>query len=165
MDNRGECVTAHLTKEQRALAHRLRRKGYSLRRIARDIGLNSPGGVQHVLLGQKREGREVTWSPRARRLTLDEREEIALGLRAGESMRSLARRLSRALDDRPGGESERRRAGLPHLAVPRPGEGTGPTPQDEEVERPDAVCHSDDVAREVLVAPGDRRATETRAPR
>ncbi len=89
-------MTAHLTKEQRALAHRLRSEGYSLRRIARDIGLTSPGGVQQVLVGQKREGREDVWHPRDGRLTLEEREEIALGLRAGESMRSIARRLSRA---------------------------------------------------------------------
>ena len=89
-------MTAHLTKEQRALAHRLRREGHSLRSIARDIGLRSPGGVTLVLSGQRREGREDVWRPREGRLSLEEREEISLGLRAGESMRSIACRLGRA---------------------------------------------------------------------
>ncbi len=89
-------MTAHLTKEQRTLAHRLRREGHSLRSIARDIGLASPSGVKLVLAGQRREKREQGWVPREGGLSLEEREEIALGLRAGESLSSIARRLGRA---------------------------------------------------------------------
>ena len=89
-------MAAHFTGEQRALAHRLRERGDSLREIAKQIGSSSPGHVTVVLAGQKREGRNDLWLPRDGRLTLDEREEIALGLKAGESMRSIARRLDRA---------------------------------------------------------------------
>ena len=89
-------MTVHLTKDQRALAHRLRQKGDSLRSIAKDIGLASPSGVLIALAAKRREARDDPWTPREGRLRLDEREEIALGLRMGESMRSIARRLGRS---------------------------------------------------------------------
>lgn len=86
----------HLTKQQRQLIHRLRKKGESLRSIAKHVSLSSPSHVQVVLAGQKREGRDDQWVPRAGRLTLEERKEIALGLRTHESMSSIARRLGRS---------------------------------------------------------------------
>ncbi len=89
-------MTVHLTKDQRALAHRLHQKGDSLRSIAKDIGLASPSGVLIALAAKRREARDDPWTPREGRLRLEEREEIALGLRMGESMRSIARRLGRS---------------------------------------------------------------------
>jgi len=90
-------VTAHLSKEQRALAHRLHARGDSLRSIAKDICLVSPSHVSTILAGQKREGRVDDWSPRSGRLTLREREEIALGLRMSETFTAIAERLDRSI--------------------------------------------------------------------
>ena len=87
---------AHLTKQQRQLAHRLRSQGESLRSIARHVSLAGPTSVRVVLAGQKRLGRDDPWTPRRGRLTLEEREEIALGLKTGESMTSIAKRLGHA---------------------------------------------------------------------
>ena len=42
---------AHLTKEQRRLAYRLREEGHSLRSIAKHIGMATASGVQIVLAG------------------------------------------------------------------------------------------------------------------
>jgi IS30 family transposase len=89
-------VGVHLTKQQRQLAVRLRRNGESMRNIARHVDMQSSSLVYVVLKGQKREGRDFAWSPRVGRLTMQEREEIALGLRLGESMNSIARRLQRS---------------------------------------------------------------------
>lgn len=72
------------------------KKGDSLRSIAKDIGLASPSGVLIALAAKRREARDDPWTPREGRLRLEEREEIALGLRMGESMRSIARRLGRS---------------------------------------------------------------------
>ena len=87
---------AHLTRQQRQLAHRLRQKGESLRSIAKHVSVSGPSHVRVVLAGQKREGRDAPWTPRPGHLTLEEREEIALGLRMHESMSSIARRLGRS---------------------------------------------------------------------
>ncbi|MGC2175961.1 MAG: IS30 family transposase [Acidimicrobiales bacterium] len=89
-------MRVQLTKQQRQLAFRLRGKGESLSSIAKHVGMTNKGHVFVVLAGQKREGRDVGWTPRAGRLTIDEREEIALGLRTDESMTSIARRLGRS---------------------------------------------------------------------
>lgn len=88
-------MTAHLTVQQRALAHRLRAKGMSLRGIAKEIGCGH-SGVDVMLRGQIRVARPITWTPRQGRLTVDEREEILLGLHRGESLTRIAKQLGRS---------------------------------------------------------------------
>ena len=88
---------AHLTKEQRALAHRLRAKGGTLREIAKQISCSGPSHLHVVLSGtQLRDGRDDYWAPRPGRLTLDEREAIALGLKTQMSMSAIAHGLGRS---------------------------------------------------------------------
>ena len=87
-------MTAHLTIQQRALAHGLRAKGMSLRDIAKEIGC-SHLGIDVMLRGQVRVARPSTWAPRQGRLQVHEREEILLGLQRGESRSAIARDLDR----------------------------------------------------------------------
>jgi IS30 family transposase len=85
-----------LTVEQRQKVRRLRREGLRLWQIAETVGCGR-ATVCRVLRGPGRiESGRVVWAPGAGRLSLVEREEISRGLRAKESMRSIARRLERA---------------------------------------------------------------------
>jgi IS30 family transposase len=88
-------LAVHLTKEQRELAFRLRAKGLSLKAIAKALGCAHPT-ILRVLRGSKREAHPLTWTPAQGRLSIDEREEILLGLSRGESMSSIARGLDRS---------------------------------------------------------------------
>ena len=93
----GGPMAAHFTKEQGALAHRLRAKGGTLREIAKQISCSGPSHLHVVLSGkQLRDGSTDHWVPRLGRLTLDEREAIALGLKTGMSMSAIARGLGRS---------------------------------------------------------------------
>ena len=56
-------MTVHLTKDQPALAHRLRQKGDSLRSIAKDLGLASPSGELIALAAKTREAQDDPWTP------------------------------------------------------------------------------------------------------
>jgi IS30 family transposase len=91
-------MVTHLTVEQRQLALRLRAKGWSLRQIGPQVG------CWHELVriiargGPSRPQRRVDpWLPGPGRLRLCDREEISLGLHAGEAFSVIAARLSKAV--------------------------------------------------------------------
>jgi IS30 family transposase len=89
-------MAAHLTIQQRQLARKLRRDGKTVREVAVEIGC-SLRTVKRVTHGPgRREAQRIEWSPGCSRLLLADREEISRGLSAGESLRSIARRLGRA---------------------------------------------------------------------
>jgi IS30 family transposase len=88
-------MVARLTGEQLQLARRLRANGMSLRAIAKSVGCTAMN-VSYTLRIAEGPGRLDPWLPRSGRLTIEEREEILLGLNRGESMRTIACRLGRA---------------------------------------------------------------------
>ena len=90
-------MRAHLTVEQRQLALRLKARGLSLREIGPQVSCSHQGVALIVRRAARRPVRAGGWVPGPGRLTLDGREEITLGLRAGESFTAIAARLGKAV--------------------------------------------------------------------
>ena len=90
-------MRAHLTVEQRQLALRLKASGLSLREIGPQAGCSHQGVALIVRRAARRPVRAGGWVPGPGRLTLAGREEITLGLRAGESFTAIAARLGKAV--------------------------------------------------------------------
>jgi len=86
----------HLTVEQRQLALRLKARGLSLREIGSQVGCSHQTVALIARHGSRRPVRRDGWLPGPGRLTLADREEISLGLHAGESFTVVAARLGRA---------------------------------------------------------------------
>ena len=87
----------HLTVEQRQLALRLKAKGLSLREIGPQVGCSHQGVALVVRHASRRPVRWDGWVPGPGRLTLADREEITLGLHAGDSFTAIAARLGKAV--------------------------------------------------------------------
>ncbi|MGH9258760.1 MAG: IS30 family transposase [Acidimicrobiales bacterium] len=85
-----------LTHEQKQLAFRLRARGWRLVDIAREIGCTAPMVGLMVREGRFTTGIPDEWEPRAGCLSIVEREEILVGLNAGESLCAIARQLGRS---------------------------------------------------------------------
>jgi IS30 family transposase len=90
-------MVTHLTAEQRQLALRLRAKGWSLRQIGPQVGCSHEQVRIIARGGPGRPQRRVDpWLPGPGRLRLCDREEISLGLHAGEAFTLIAARLGKA---------------------------------------------------------------------
>ena len=85
-----------LTHEQKQLAFRLRARGWRLVEIAREVGCTSAMVGLMVRDGLFTVGVPDNWEPRPGCLSVHDREEILVALRAGHSLRAIARQLGRA---------------------------------------------------------------------
>jgi IS30 family transposase len=85
-----------LTHEQKQLAFRLRARGWRLVDIAHEIGCTAPMIGLMVRDGLFTNGIPDTWQPRSGCLAIADREEILVGIRAGDSLATIAERLVRA---------------------------------------------------------------------
>lgn len=84
-----------LTHEQKQLAFRLHGRGWRLVDIAREIGCTAPIVGLMVRNGRHTTGVPDTWEPRPGCLSIGDREEILVGIRAGESLSAIAREIKR----------------------------------------------------------------------
>jgi transposase, IS30 family len=87
-------VTDRLTPEQRSQAVRLCKLGWSLEEVARQVGA-SPATVWRAETGRYdpqrcSNGPGSVWEPAEGRLTFDDRVEISIGLRCGETFSAIA---------------------------------------------------------------------------
>jgi|SRR5450631_1439439 IS30 family transposase len=89
-------MKSHLTVEQRQLALRLRARGLSLRQIGPQVGCSHQAVALIARQAPRRPVRQDRWVPGPGRLRLSDREEISLGLHAGEAFTMIANRLGKA---------------------------------------------------------------------
>jgi IS30 family transposase len=89
-------VAAHLTREQRQSVMRLRGHGLGWKEVARAAGctLSSAWYTSEGL--QKHPGQPPTWTPGPGRLTIEDREEIVVGLASGETFVAIALRIGKS---------------------------------------------------------------------
>jgi len=87
----------HLSVEQRQLALRLKARGWTLREIGPQVDCAFATVGRIAQRGSRRPVRGDGWVPGPGRLTLADREEITLGLHAGESFTVIAARLGKAV--------------------------------------------------------------------
>jgi transposase, IS30 family len=87
-------VATHLTQEQKQSVMRLRHHGLGWKEIGRAVGC-SPTAAWYTSGPQIQPGRPATWAPRAGRLTIEDREEILVGLARGETFVAIALRIGK----------------------------------------------------------------------
>ena len=85
-----------LTQRQKETAFRLRAEGVYLKDIAHQLDCDI--SLVSLLVRSRRSAVGVAdpWTPRAGRLSVDEREQILVGLAQGESLSAIARSLRRS---------------------------------------------------------------------
>lgn len=85
----------HLSTEQKQMALRLRKRGWKLIDIAREIGCTAPMVGRMVRDGKHLQAEPFGWEPRPGCLSIRDREQIMLGIGRNESLSSIARCLGR----------------------------------------------------------------------
>ena len=76
----------HLSAEQKRTAFRLKRRGWRLVDIAREIGCTAPMVGLMVRTGRHLDAEPFGWEPRPGCLTIDDREQILISIHDGKSL-------------------------------------------------------------------------------
>jgi transposase, IS30 family len=110
-----------LESEVEREVRRLAAKGHKLREIGRMLGC-SRHAVTNTLRRPPPPPSPVAWNPSPARLSLEEREEIRVGLERGDTFTAIANRIGRAVstvsrDVKANGGRDRYRAHVAHLAA------------------------------------------------
>ena len=87
----------HLSREQKQLALRLHGKGWRLVDIAKEIGCSAPMVGVMARSGRHLDAKPLGWKPRQGCLTIDEREQILLGINRGDTFTAIAGQLGRTV--------------------------------------------------------------------
>ena len=101
----------HLSREQKQLALRLHAKGWRLVDIAKEIGCSAPMVGIMARTGRHLDAKPFGWEPRRGSLTIQEREQILLGISRDDTFTKIAKQLGRAVStvsrevDRGGGRA------------------------------------------------------------
>lgn len=155
-----------LTHEQKQLAFRLRARGWRLDDIAREIGCSAQMVSVMVNEGRCLSGVPDDWEPRPGCLTITDREEILVGIRAGATLsRRRPSAWPAALDGHAGGR--RQRWPGPLLGLGRAPAGTRASTAPQAVQAPGgpAARRGDLPPEAAVVAAGDRATLTARLPR
>ena len=89
-------MVSHLSVEQWQLALRLKARGLSLRQIGPQVGCSHQAVALIVRGPSRRPVRRDGWVPGPGWLRFGDREEISLGLHAGEALTVIAAQLGKA---------------------------------------------------------------------
>ena len=87
----------HLSREQKQLALRLHARGWRLVDIAKEIGCSAPMVGVMARSGRHLDAKPLGWKPRQVCLTIDEREQILLGINRGDTFTAIAGQLGRTV--------------------------------------------------------------------
>ena len=87
----------HLSREQKQLALRLHARGWRLVDIAKEIGCSAPMVGVMARTGRHLDAKPLGWKPRQGCLTIDEREQILLGINRGDTFTAIAGQLGRTV--------------------------------------------------------------------
>lgn len=87
----------HLSREQKQLTLRLHAKGWRLVDIAKEIGCSAPMVGIMARTGRHLEAKPFGWHLRPGQLTIDEREQILLGIIRGDTFTVIAEQLGWAV--------------------------------------------------------------------
>src|SRR5262249_47915260 len=156
-------------------------RGWTLREIGPQVDCAFATVGRIAQRGSRRPGRGDGWVPGPGRLTLADREEITVGLHAGESFTVIAARLRTAastgsrggggrarqggLDGVAGGGGQRRPGRLPGVAGASAGPRPGAAAQDTQAGLPAAGRPGHRVAGRMVVAAANIPPVADRVPR
>lgn len=95
-DSSTQAAHGHVSTERKRTAFRLKAKGWRLLDIAREIGCTA--AMVGLMVRERRhlDAKPFGWELRSGCLTIDEREEILIGIHEGDALSKIARQLGRS---------------------------------------------------------------------
>ena len=140
------------------MAARLRKRGLSLREISKELACSTTIVTAVLNSPERHQGDPLEREPRDGRLRIEKREEILIGLRAGDSMSEIARGLGRSASTVTGEVGANGGASTTVHGAPAAGRASRPAGSKTRARTLGRTGHH--LARRALVAQGDLGAVD-----